>query len=112
MAIGHGQQAGRLAPPCQLGFLDNGYRCGRPTVAYVKFHMVGHCRRFDCDVNGDACGYVCAEHLEALDYTAQCTLEELQASAPPSRPDPEARCLTCGVAIHSPSDVLRTVVEL
>ena len=62
---------GALAPQCELGFLDNGFRCALPAVAYVEFHMVGHCQRFDCDAHGNACGYVCADHLDALEYTAR-----------------------------------------
>ena len=75
--IGHGA----LAPQCQLGFLDNGFRCALPAVAYVEFHMVGHCQRFDCDAHGNACGFVCADHLDALEYTAQCTAAEMQPTA-------------------------------
>ena len=76
--IGHGA----LAPQCQLGFLDNGFRCALPAVAYVEFHMVGHCQRFDCDAHGNACGFVCADHLDALEYTAECTAAEIAAHCP------------------------------
>ena len=75
--IGHGA----LAPQCELGFLDNGFRCALPAVAYVEFHMVGHCQRFDCDAHGNACGFVCADHLDALEYTAECTAAEMQPTA-------------------------------
>ena len=72
---------GALAPQCEVGFLDNGFRCPLPAVAYVEFHMVGHCQRFDCDAHGNACGYVCADHLDALEYTAECTAAEMQPTA-------------------------------
>jgi hypothetical protein len=106
--IGHGV----LAPQCQLGFLDNGFRCALPAVAYVEFHMVGHCQRFDCDAHGNACGFVCADHLDALEYTAQCTLAEMQPKALRRLFNRAARCPTCGRTLLSASDILQAVVAL
>jgi hypothetical protein len=104
---------GALAPQCQLGFLDNGFRCALPAVAYVEFHMVGHCQRFDCDAHGNACGYVCADHLDALEYTAQCTAAEMQPTALSHRLfNRVARCPTCGKTLLSASDILQAVVAL
>jgi hypothetical protein len=102
-----------LAPQCQLGFLDNGFRCALPAVAYVEFHMVGHCQRFDCDAHGNACGFVCADHLDALEYTAQCTAAEMQPTALSRRLfNRVARCPSCGKALLSASDILHAVVAL
>jgi len=106
--IGHGG----LAPQCQLGFLDNGFRCALPAVAYVEFHMVGHCQRFDCDAHGNACGLVCADHLDALEYTAQCTAAEMQPTVLRRLFNRVARCPTCGKALLSASDILQAVVAL
>jgi hypothetical protein len=104
---------GALAPQCQLGFLDNGFRCALQAVAYVEFHMVGHCQRFDCDAHGNACGYVCADHLDALEYTAQCTAAEMQPTALSRRLfNRAARCPTCGRTLLSASDILQAVVAL
>jgi hypothetical protein len=92
---------GALAPRCQLGFLDTG------------FHMVGHCQRFDCDAHGNACGYVCADHLDALEYTAECTAAEMQPTALSRRLfNRVARCPTCGKTLLSASDILQAVVAL
>jgi hypothetical protein len=106
--IGHGA----LAPQCQLGFLDNGFRCALPAVAYVEFHMVGHCQRFDCDAHGNACGYVCADHLDALEYTAECTAAEMQPTGLRRLFDRVARCPTCGKTLLRASDILQAVVAL
>ena len=107
--IGHGA----LAPRCQLGFLDNGFRCALPAVAYVEFHMVGHCQRFDCDAHGNACGFVCADHLDALEYTAQCTAEEMRPTALSRRLfNRIAQCPTCDRPLLSASDILQAVVAL
>ena len=103
---------GALAPQCQLGFLDNGCRCALPAVSYVEFHMVGHCQRFDCDAHGNACGFVCADHLDALEYTAQCTAAEMQPTAPRRLFNRVARCPTCGKTLLSASDILQAVVAL
>ena len=104
---------GALAPQCEVGFLDNGFRCPLPAVAYVEFHMVGHCQRFDCDAHGNACGYVCADHLDALEYTAQCTAAEMQPTALSQRLfNRVARCPTCGKTLLSASDILQAVVAL
>lgn len=103
---------GALAPQCQLGFLDNGFRCSLPAAAYVEFHMVGHCQRFDCDAQGNACGFVCADHLDALDHTAQCTAAEMQPSAMQRLLNRVARCTTCGKTLLSASDILQAVVAL
>ena len=97
---------------CQLGFLDNGFRCSLPAVAYVEFHMVGHCQRFDCDAHGNACGVVCADHLDALDYTAQCTAAEMQPTALRRLFKRVAQCPTCGKTLLSASDILQAVVAL
>lgn len=101
------------APQCGLGFLDNGFRCAVTAVAYVEFHMVGHCQRFDCDAHGNACGYVCADHLDALEYTAQCTTAEMRPTAL-SRWlfNRVAQCPTCGKTLLSASDILQAVVAL
>lgn len=100
-------------PQCQLGFLDNGFRCALPAVAYVESHMVGHCQRFDCDARGNACGYVCADHLDALEYTAECTAAEMQPTALLQRLLKRVgRCPTCGKTILSVSDILQVVVAL
>jgi hypothetical protein len=101
-----------LAPQCQLGFLDNGFRCALPAVAYVEFHMVGHCQRFDCDAHGNACGLVCADHLDALEYTAQCTASEMRPTALWRLFNRAARCPTCGKTLLSASDILQAVVAL
>ena len=106
--IGHNA----LAPQCQLGFLDNGFRCALPAVAYVEFHMVGHCQRFDCDARGNACGLVCADHLDALEYTAECTVTEMQPTALRRLLNRVARCPTCGKTLLSASDILQAVVTL
>jgi hypothetical protein len=107
--IGHGA----LAPQCQVGFLDNGFRCAMPAVAYVEFHMVGYCQRFDCDAHGNACGYVCADHLDALEYTAECTAVEIQPTALSQRLfNRVARCPTCDKTLVSASDILQVVVTL
>jgi hypothetical protein len=106
--IGHAA----LAPQCQLGFLDNGFRCALAAVAYVEFHMVGHCQRFDCDAHGNACGYVCADHLDALEYTAECTAAEMQPTGLRRLFNRVARCPTCGKTLLSASDILQAVVAL
>jgi hypothetical protein len=103
---------GDVAAQCQLGFLDNGFRCALPAVAYVEFHMVGHCQRFDCDADGNACGFVCADHLDALEYTAQCTAAEMQPTALRRLFNRVARCPTCGKTLLSASDILQAVVAL
>ncbi len=101
---------GHRATQCELGFLDNGYRCKRPAVAYVEFHMVGHCRRFDCDARGNACGFVCAQHRDALEYTAQCTATEMAPTALGRLFKRVARCPSCRRTILSPSDILQILV--
>jgi len=104
---------GALAPQCEVGFLDNGFRCPLPAMANVEFHMVGHCQRFDCDAHGNACGYVCADHLYALEYTAQCTAAEMRPTALSQRLfNRVARCPTCGKTLLSASDILQVVVAL
>jgi hypothetical protein len=103
---------GRGHSRCELAFLDNGIRCAQPAVAYVEFHMVGHCQRFDCDARGNACGFVCAEHRDALEYTARCTTEEMQPTALGRLFKRAARCPTCGRALLSPSDILQVLVTL
>jgi hypothetical protein len=108
VVIGHGA----LEQQCQLGFLDNGFRCALPAVAYVEFHMVGHCQRFDCDAHGNACGYVCADHLDALEYTAECTAAEMRPTGLRRVFNRVARCPTCGKTLLSASDILQAVVAL
>jgi hypothetical protein len=103
---------GAFARHCQLGFLDNGFRCALPAVAYVEFHMVGHCQRFDCDEHGNACGYICADHLDALEYTAECTAAEMQPTGLRRLFNRVARCPTCGKTLLSASDILQAVVAL
>jgi hypothetical protein len=103
---------GDIAPRCQLGFLDNGFRCAVPAVAYVEFHMVGHCQRFDCDARGNACGFVCADHLDALDYTAECTSAEMQPKGLRRLSKRFAQCPTCGKTLLSARDILQAVVTL
>lgn len=101
-----------LASQCELGFLDNGFRCDSSVAAYVEFHMVGHCRRFDCDAHGNACGFVCADHLDALEYTAQCVAEEMQPTALRRLFKRVARCPSCGRTLENASDILQAVVTL
>jgi hypothetical protein len=103
---------GDFAPKCELGFLDNGFRCALPAAAYVEFHMVGHCQRFDCDAEGNACGFVCADHLDALEYTAQCTAAEMQPTAMQRLFKRVARCPSCGKTLLTASDILQAVVAL
>ena len=100
------------AQRCHLGFLDNGFRCALPAVAYVEFHMVGHCQRFDCDARGNACGLVCADHLDALEYTALCTAAEMQPTALRRLFKRVARCPTCHKTLLGASDILQAVVAL
>ena len=98
---------------CRLAFLDNRFRCDRPAAAYVEFHMVGYCKRFDCNEDGNACGYVCAGHLEALEYTAECIARGLQPAAPVRGLSRRVvRCPTCDRSIRSASDILQVVVML
>ena len=98
---------------CQLAFLDNGFRCDRPAAAYVEFHMVGYCKRFDCDDDGNACGYVCGVHLKALEYTAECIARELQPVILVRWLSRRVvRCPTCDRLIRSASDILQRVVML
>lgn len=106
--VGHGNRASQ----CELGFLDNGFRCPLPAVAYVEFHMVGHCQRFDCDAHGNACGFVCADHRDALEYTAQCTAAEIQPTALQRLFNRVGRCPSCGRTLLSASDILQAVVSL
>jgi hypothetical protein len=101
-----------LEPQCELGFLDNGFRCVDPAAAYVEFHMVGHCKRFDCDADGNACGYVCADHLDALEYTAECTVAEARPPALMRVLNCVARCPSCGRTLLGTSDILQAVVAL
>jgi hypothetical protein len=101
-----------LVPQCELGFLDNGFRCAEPAAAYVEFHMVGHCKRFDCDSDGNACGYVCSVHLDALEYTAECTVADMRPAALGRLLNRAARCPTCGRTLLGVSDILQAVVAL
>jgi hypothetical protein len=102
-----------FASQCELGFLDNGFRCAQPAVAYVEFHMVGHCRRFDCDERGNACGFVCADHRDALECTAQDTAEETQPTALTRLLFKRtAQCPTCGRRLLTASDILQVMVSL
>jgi len=103
-----------FSPQCQLAFLDNGFRCVRPAAAYVEFHMVGYCKRDDCDEDGNACGFVCADHLDALQYTAECTALELHPTTLARRRLAlrAARCPSCDRPIRSAADILQVVVML
>ncbi|ASW90985.1 hypothetical protein [Mycobacterium marseillense] len=102
-----------FSPQCQLAFLDNGFRCVRPAAAYVEFHMVGYCKRDDCDEDGNACGFVCADHLDALEYTAECTARELHPTTLARRlARRAARCPSCDRPIRSAADILQVVVML
>ena len=101
---------GRPTPQCQVGYLDNGLRCTGSAVAYVEFHMIGHCRRADCDSAGNACGYVCVEHLEAMANTARNVLMEAGTSS--QGPTSPGRCPTCGRTLLGLADILQAVVEL
>ncbi|OBH30480.1 hypothetical protein A5692_01370 [Mycobacterium sp. E342] len=102
-----------FCPECQIAFLDNGFRCKQPAAAYIEFHMVGYCKRFDCDEAGNACGFVCAGHLDALEYTAECTVRELRPAAPVRWLSRRiARCPTCERSIVFVSDILQVVVML
>lgn len=104
------------APRCQLGHLDTGFRCALRALAYVEFHMVGHCQRFDCDLDGNACGFVCAIHLDALEYTAECTAAESQSTAPWPRGTSAfgspGRCSTCDRPVFNAAHILQVVVML
>ena len=102
-----------LTPQCELGFLDNGFRCDLPAVAYVEFHMVGYCNRFDCDEHGNACGFVCTDHRNALQYTAECTAREMWPTTLLRRLFGRIpRCPTCGRTLLSAYDILQVVVAL
>lgn len=102
-----------FSPQCQLAFLDNGFRCARPAAAYVEFHMVGYCKRFDCDEDGNACGYVCSRHLDALEYTAECTVRELRPATLARRLSHRGvRCPSCDRSIRCVSDILQVVVMI
>lgn len=102
-----------FSPQCQLAFLDNGFRCARPAAAYVEFHMVGYCKRDDCDEDGNACGFACADHLDALEYTAECTARELPPATLARRLSRRvARCPSCDRPIRSAADILQVVVML
>lgn len=101
------------ASQCEISFLDNGFRCAQPAVAYVEFHMVGHCQRFDCDSRGNACGFVCADHRDDLEHTAHCTAQEMQPTALARRLfNRVARCPTCGRTLLHASDILQVAVDV
>ena len=106
--IGHDERA----PQCGVSFRDNGFRCTRTAMAYVVFHMVGHCQRADCDANGNVSGYVCADHLDALEYTAQCRVTELRPKLLRRLFTRSARCPTCGRTLLNAFDLLQAVVTL
>jgi hypothetical protein len=78
----------------------------------VEFHMVGHCQRFDCDTHGNACGVVCAVHLDALEYTAQCTAEEMQPGTLRRLFNRVAQCPSCGRTLLGATDILQAVMTL
>jgi hypothetical protein len=111
-AVGAVAGAGHRASQCELGFLDNGFRCALPAAAYVEFHMVGHCKRFDCDARGNACGFVCAEHRDALEYTAQLTAAEMKPTTLGRLFKRVAQCPTCGRPLSSASDILQVLVTI
>ncbi|OJZ75023.1 hypothetical protein BRW65_06670 [Mycobacterium paraffinicum] len=113
VAVPRGIEHLDFSPRCQIAFLDNGFRCKQLASAYIEFHMVGYCRRFDCDEDGNACGFVCAGHLDALEYTAECTVRELKPAAPVRWISRHiGRCTTCGRSIMFVSDILQVVVML
>lgn len=100
-----------FSPECCVAFLDSGFRCPEPAAAYVEFHMVGYCRRFDCDEHGNARGYLCAEHLAAFEYTALCSWRELQPAVLTRLLTRHAvRCPSCDRPIRSVFDILQVVV--
>ncbi|PEG36163.1 hypothetical protein CQY20_19920 [Mycolicibacterium agri] len=81
-------------------------------MAYVEFHMVGYCKRSDCDEYGNACGFVCAHHRDALEYTAQCTMAEMEPTVLGRLFNRVARCPTCKRMLLSESDILQAVVSV
>ncbi|OBH18292.1 hypothetical protein [Mycolicibacter sinensis] len=102
-----------FTPECWVAFLDSGFRCSEPAAAYVEFHMVGYCKRFDCNEHGNACGYLCAQHLAAFEYTAECSWRELQPSVLGRLLYRHTgRCPSCGRPIRSAMDILQVVVML
>lgn len=75
--------------------------------------MVGYCKRDDCDEDGNACGFVCADHLDALEYTAECTARELHPASLVRRLSRRvARCPSCDRPIRSAADILQVVMLL
>lgn len=112
VAVGAAVGRDEPASQCEVGLLDNGFRCDLSVAAYVEFHMVGHCQRFDCDAYGNACGFVCADHLDALEYTAQCVAQEMRPSPLRRLFKGVARCPTCGRTLENASDILQAVVKL
>lgn len=75
--------------------------------------MVGYCKRDDCDEDGNACGFVCADHLDALEYTAECTARELPPATLARRLSRRvAQCPSCDRPIRSAADILQVVVML
>lgn len=102
-----------FSPECCVAFLDSGFRCTEPATAYVEFHMVGYCQRFDCNEDGNACGYLCAAHLAAFENTAECSWRELQPTAITRWLTRRiGRCPSCDRPIRSLLDILQVVVML
>ncbi|MBU8820173.1 hypothetical protein [Mycolicibacterium goodii] len=106
--IGHGD----VATQCELGRFDTGIRCIRTAVAYVEFHMVGHCQRFDCDEHGNACGFVCADHRDALEYAAQRIVTRMAPRGVRRLVRRDARCPSCGRTLLGEFDILQVVVPV
>lgn len=96
-----------------MAFLDSGFRCSNPATAYVEFHMVGYCKRFDCNEDGNACGYLCADHLAAFEYTAECSWRDMQPTLLTRwLARRGVRCPSCDRPIRSALDILQVVVML
>lgn len=106
--IGHGD----VTTQCELGCLDSGFRCVRTAVAYVEFHIVGQCRRFDCDEYGNACGFVCADHRDALEHAAQRILTALEPKGVRRLVQRVARCPSCKRTLLGEFDILQAVVSV
>lgn len=106
--IGHSD----IATQCELGCPKSGLRCERTAVAYVEFHVVGDCWRFDCDEYGNACGFVCADHRDALENAAR----RIMAKMTPTRVHRLLRrvvhCPSCGRTLFGEFDILQAVVDV
>lgn len=106
--IGHSD----ITTQCELECADSGFRCVRTAVAYVEFHMVGHCQRFDCNEHGNACGFVCADHRDALERTAERIMSGLEARGMRRLVHRVTRCPSCGRTLLGGFDILQVVVSV